>query len=79
MCHCSTCAALPLHPHFPGKHLDPATGCAPLHEWGSECFRGFVSDQRFDRSARVIKRTSRVTTRKLRASHDRSQSMLSGN
>jgi hypothetical protein len=76
MCHCSTCVALPLHPHFPGKHLDPATGCAPLHEWGSECARGFVSDQRFDRSARVIKRTSRVTTRKLRASSERSEKLI---
>lgn len=52
-------------PKRPGKHLDPRTGIWPMSEWGSSCERGFVSDSRFG-SGVVIKRTSRVVTRKWR-------------
>jgi hypothetical protein len=54
-------------PRCPEKHIDPRTGIWPMAEWGTECARGFVSDARFDRGGdRVIKRTSRSTTRKWR-------------
>lgn len=47
-----------------GKHVDPALGCAPLHEWGSECARGWVRDDRFG-SGQVIKGTNRGKTREI--------------
>ena len=54
-------------PQHPGKHIDPETGIWPISEWGAECGRGFVSDERFARPGeRVIKRTNRQTTRKWR-------------
>jgi hypothetical protein len=60
--------------HHPGKPLDPATGIWPMAEWGLECARGFVSDERFNRGGdRVIKRTTRTVTRKyLSVTHNRS-------
>ena len=51
-------------PRHPGKHIDPATGCWPISEWGRECGRGFVSDERFQRSdEKIIKRTNRAKTK----------------
>jgi hypothetical protein len=52
--------AMPPDPAHPGKHIDPATGIWPVSEWGSECGRGFVSDERFQRgNEKVIKRKAR--------------------
>ncbi len=54
-------------PNHPGKHIDPDTGIWPIREWGTECGRGFVSNQRFARLGdRVIKRTSRKPMRQWR-------------
>jgi hypothetical protein len=67
---------LPAHPTIAGKHLNPATGIPPTHEWGDWCGRGFVSDSRFSRgSDSVIKRTSRDKTRKVYAGLDRQQGL----
>lgn len=64
-CPCPACSALPLHPHVPGKHINPATRIYPIHEWGSECGRGFVSNERFSGgTALVIERKSREKVRK---------------
>lgn len=66
MCACQNCAAMPPHPLYAGKHLNPATRTLPIHEWGSECRRGFVSDSRFARGTEtVIKRTDRNKTRQV--------------
>ena len=55
-----------------GKHINPETGCAPICEWGHECARGFVSNERFARPGdRVIERTNREKTREwMRAERD---------
>jgi hypothetical protein len=55
-------------PPFKVQQIDPATGIWRIADWGSECARGFVSDQRFARGSqdKVIKRTNRATTRKWR-------------
>jgi hypothetical protein len=45
-------------PKHPGKHIDPATGCWPMSEWGSACYQGFVRDARFGPGP-VIKPTAR--------------------
>ena len=58
MCDCPTCSALPPHPSFPGKHLDPKTGASPPHEWGPATRQGWVSHERFG-SGQVIKRANR--------------------
>jgi hypothetical protein len=56
--------AMPPDPDHAGKHIDPSTGIWPVIEWGSECGRGFVSDERFQRgNEKVIKRTNRAKTR----------------
>jgi hypothetical protein len=54
---------MPPDPRHPGKHINPETGIWPTCEWGYECQRGFISDQRFG-SGQVIKRTSRGVTRR---------------
>ena len=65
LCNCRACSALPISPVNPRYHLAPH-GAAPLHEWGSECGRGFVSDARFSRgSDQVIARTNRTATKKI--------------
>jgi len=47
-------------PKHPGKHIDTETGIRPISEWGWECGRGFVSEERFARAGdKVIKRTPR--------------------
>lgn len=52
-------------PRHPGKHINPETGCWPISEWGPECGRGFVSNERFARGGeRVIKRANRAKTKK---------------
>jgi hypothetical protein len=44
----------------PRHTIDPETGIWPISEWGFECARGFVCDERFARPGdRVIKRTGR--------------------
>lgn len=63
MCDCEACRKLPPHPTIAGKHVRP-DGVFPIHEWGNECMRGWVSDARFG-SGPVLKRTSRQTTRKV--------------
>jgi hypothetical protein len=66
VCNCPSCAALPTSAVDPHRHIDPATGIAPIHEWGSACARGFVSDARFSRgSDLVIKRADRTKTRQV--------------
>lgn len=66
LCFCDSCAALPIDPVLPHFHIDPATGIAPIHEWGAACGRGFVSDSRFSRGGdTVIKRTNRTATKKM--------------
>lgn len=55
---------MPIDPRRPDKHIDPETGIWPISEWGSECTRGFVSDERFGHGQMVIKRTNRSQTRK---------------
>jgi hypothetical protein len=61
-------------PANPGKHIDEATGCWPVSEWGASCGRGFVSDARFARPGdQVIKRTNRAVTRKWRKREYESQ------
>jgi hypothetical protein len=57
-CSCESCRNLPPHPTIPGKHIDPKTGILPIHEWGEECGRGWVSESRFG-TGPVIKRTNR--------------------
>jgi hypothetical protein len=58
---------LPAEP-APVKHsIDPETGIWPIREWGNSCYRGFVSESRFDPKATVIPRTNRETSRKWRA------------
>lgn len=59
-------ADMPVDTRRPDKHIDPETGIWPVSEWGSECQRGFVSDERFGRGQRVIPRTDRTRTRKWR-------------
>ena len=47
--------------------IDPEIGIWPMSEWGAECGRGFVSNERFARGGeKVIKRTNRQATRKWR-------------
>lgn len=54
-------------PRHPGKHIDPATGIWPIAEWGWECQRGFVRDDRFARPGdRVVKPTIRKRSRQWR-------------
>jgi hypothetical protein len=53
---------MPLNPNDPGFHKDPLTGIRPLHEWGNECGRGFVREQRFG-SGQVIAGANRDKTR----------------
>jgi hypothetical protein len=53
-------------PQHPGKHIDPATGCWPVSEWGHACARGFVSNARFGPSDRVIPRMNRNVTKQWR-------------
>lgn len=67
---CPHCGAEGLAPLiYPvGKHIDIRTGIFPISEWGSSCYRGFVSNSRFDPSATVIPRTNRQTTKKWRTS-----------
>lgn len=50
----------------PVEHtIDPATGIWPIAEWGTECGRGFVSDERFARGGdKVIQRTNRSQQRR---------------
>jgi hypothetical protein len=49
--------------HPPGKHIDLLTGTFPIPEWGPECTRRFVSDERFAHGREcVIRRTSRAVT-----------------
>jgi hypothetical protein len=60
---------MPTHPTIPGKHIDPETGILPMCEWGSECTRGFVRDERFG-SGQVIKGTNRAVSRKWRGVQD---------
>lgn len=64
MCSCAACHQMPPDPFNLAKHLDPATGIWPIHEWGKNCSRGFISDSRFG-SGQVIKRTNRTATKKL--------------
>lgn len=65
LCNCPACSALPISPVNPRYHLHPH-GAAPVHEWGSECARGFVSDSRFSRgNDLVIARTNRTATKKM--------------
>jgi hypothetical protein len=46
--------------------IDPETGIWPMSEWGSACYRGFVSDARFSSTSQVIPRTNRDVSRKWR-------------
>lgn len=63
-CNCETCAKLPEHPTIPNHHLNPETGILPLHEWGAECYRGFVRNERFGAGQTVIAGTNRQKTKK---------------
>jgi hypothetical protein len=66
MCKCKGCADLPAHPYIPNKHINPATGLPPTHEWGAECGRGWVSCVQFARGTdSIIPRTDRSKTRKV--------------
>jgi hypothetical protein len=59
--------------------IDAETGIWPRSEWGSECQRGFVSNDRFaTRGDRVIKRTNRSTTRKWRKLNHQEQGDVAG-
>ena len=46
--------------------IDPKTGILPISEWGPECGRGFVRDERFGKGALVIKGTNRNKSRAYR-------------
>jgi len=61
---------IPWHlPRAAAHTVDPATGIWPVREWGLECARGFVRDERFARPGdRVIAPTNRATTRAWRQS-----------
>jgi hypothetical protein len=66
-CPCCGCADLAPLVWPPGKHIDLCTGIFPVSEWGPECTRGFVRDERFARAGdRVIKPTSRDVVRSWR-------------
>ena len=64
LCNCAACAAMPIDPHNPHFHKNPATGIAPTHEWGPACQRGWVRDERFG-SGQVIAGTNRNKTRQV--------------
>lgn len=50
----------------PVEHtIDPATGIWPIREWGTECGRGFVGNERFARPGeKVIQRSNRAKQRR---------------
>ncbi len=64
LCPCAACSAMPLDSNNAKFHRDPKTGIAPIHEWGWECGRGWVSDSRFG-SGTVIARANRDHTREV--------------
>ncbi len=64
MCSFRDCSKLPPHPTAAGKNIDPITGIFPICQWGNDCGRGWVRDERFG-SGQVIKGTNRDKTRKV--------------
>jgi hypothetical protein len=61
---------MPPDPRHPGKHINPETGIWPTCEWGYECQRGLISDQR---SGQGIKRRNGNATRRWRPSAQENQ------
>jgi len=76
-CSCPSCSALPDHPFVPGLHVNPETRIPPIHEWGAECSRGWVSDARFARGAKdsVIPRANRTKTKQVYAANNREMAL----
>lgn len=63
LCGCKACSAMPIDPFNPAFHRNPATGIAPTHEWGPECQRGFVREERFGAGQTVMSGANRNKTR----------------